>query len=117
MNRMRSGLTGALVAILLATGCGMTGERIGSAPLLTNPSEAATVTLYRDGSLVGWFATIRVELDGQEIYRIARNEAFTFQLDPGQYLLAYRIGFNECRQIIWARPRESHRIRLSPTCS
>jgi hypothetical protein len=116
MSSVRLGLISAVATIALAAGCA-TGGRSGTLPTVTNPTEAANITLYRDGSWAGWFATMRVELDGQEIYRIGRNEAFSLTLDPGQYLLVYTLGFNECRRIIWADPRQNQRIRLSPTCT
>jgi hypothetical protein len=84
--------------------------------MVTNPTEAGNITIYRDGAWAGWFATMRVELDDQEIYRIGRNEAFSFTVDPGQYLLVSSIGFNECRKVVWVDPRENQRVRLSPTC-
>jgi hypothetical protein len=116
MSIVRIGVIAAVASVALAAGCA-TGGRSGNFPTVTNPSEAANITLYRDGSLAGWFATMRVELDGQEIYRIGRDEAFSFTVDPGQYLLSYTLGFNECRRVIWAEPRENQRIRLSPTCT
>jgi hypothetical protein len=116
MSSVRIGLISAVATIALTAGCA-TGGQSGTLPTVTNPAEAANITLYRDGSLAGWFATIRVELDGQEIYRIGRDEAFTFTIDPGQYLLVYTLGFNECRKVIWADARQNQRIRLSPTCA
>lgn len=119
MSSVRLGLivaVASVASVALVAGCA-TGGQSGNLPTVTNPSEAANITLYRDGSLAGWFATMRVELDGQEIYRIGRDEAFSFTVDPGQYLLIYTLGFNECRRIIWADARENQRIRLSPTCT
>jgi hypothetical protein len=116
MSRIRIGSIGVVAAIALMAGC-TTGGLSGNLPMVTNPSEAANITIYRDGATAGWFATMRVDLEGQEIYRVARNEAFSFSLDPGQYLLVYRLGFNECRKVLWVEPRENQRIRLSPTCA
>lgn len=116
MSRIRIGLISAVMTMALMAGCA-TGGLSGNLPIVTNPSEAANITIYRDGALAGWFATMRVELDGEEIYRVGRNEAFSFTVDPGQYLLIYRLGFNECRKVIWAEPRQNQRIRLSPTCT
>lgn len=116
MSSVRIGLIGAAAIVALTTGCA-TGGPSGTLPTVTNPAQAANITLYRDGSLAGWFATMRVELDGQEIYRIGRDEAFSFTVDPGQYLLIYTLGFNECRRVIWADPRDNQQIRLSPTCT
>lgn len=100
----------------LMAGCA-TGGLSGNLPIVTNPSEAANITLYRDGSMAGWFATTVVRFDGQEIYRVGRNEAFSFSVDPGQYMLMYRLGFNECRKVLWVEPRRNLRIGLSPTCA
>jgi hypothetical protein len=116
MSSVRIGLISAFASVALVAGCA-TGGQSGNLPTVTNPSEAANITLYRDGSMAGWFATMRVDLDGREIYRIGRDEAFSFTVDPGQYLLVYTLGFNECRLVIWAEPRENQRIRLSPTCT
>ncbi|MBK1645802.1 hypothetical protein CKO25_14295 [Thiocapsa imhoffii] len=117
MDMMRIGTMGAAIAILgVAVGC-TTGGLSGTLPAVTNPSEAANITLYRDGTLPGWFTTIVVDLNDREIYRVGRNEAFSFAVDPGQYLLVYRIGFNECRKVVWVEPRENVRVRLSPICS
>jgi hypothetical protein len=116
MSNVRLGLISAFASVGLVASCA-TGGPSGTLPTVSSPSEAANITLYRDGSLAGWFATMRVELDGQEIYRIGRNEAFSLTLDPGQYLLTHTLGFNECRRIIWAEPRQNQRIRLSPTCT
>ncbi len=116
MSRIRFGLIGIVAALALMAGC-TTGGLSGNLPIVTNPSEAANITIYRDGSLAGWFATMVVRLDDREIYRVGRNEAFSFAVDPGQYLLMYRLGFNECRKVIWAEPRRNVRIRLSPTCA
>jgi hypothetical protein len=113
---MRLGLISAFASVSLVAGCA-TGGQSGNFPTVTNPSEAANITLYRDGSWAGWFATMRIDLDGEEIYRIGRDEAFSLTLDPGQYLLIYTLGFNECRRIIWAEPRQNQRIHLSPTCT
>lgn len=116
MSRIKIGLISAVMTIALMAGCA-TGGLSGNLPIVTDPSEAANITIYRDGALAGWFATMPVELDGEEIYRVGRNEAFSFTVDPGQYLLIYRLGFNECRKVIWAEPRQNQRIRLSPTCT
>ena len=116
MSSVRIGLIGAVASVALVAGCA-TGGQSGTLPAVTNPSEAANVTLERDGSLGGWFATMKVELDAKEIYRIGRNESFTLTLDPGQYLLMYTIGFNECRRIIWVEPRKNQRVQMSPTCT
>lgn len=117
MQRIWAGSIVAGAAILSLTGCGMKGGAVGVHPTVTKPTEAATITIFRDGAIPGWFATIQVELDGREIYRVARNESYSFQIDPGQYLMIHRIGFNECRQVIWAQPRQSYRVRLSPDCT
>lgn len=117
MSSVRNGSIGILAAIVLAAGCAAKGGYVESPPPLLNPSEAATIDIYRDRAAPGWFANVRVRLDGREIYRVGFNEAYSFQVDPGQYLLVYQIGFNECRQIVWAEPRQTYRIRLSPTCA
>ncbi|NCA71944.1 MAG: hypothetical protein EOM91_18070 [Sphingobacteriia bacterium] len=117
MKSIRNGAMAALLSVTLTAGCGMTGGLSGPTPVVTRPAEAANITFYRDGSFVGFFATIRVEIDGREVLRVARNEAHTITVDPGQYLIVSTMGFNECRQVVWARPRANIQVRLSPVCN
>lgn len=117
MKKKWKGLLIASAVILLTMGCGMKGGPSGLAPAISQPSEAANITFYRDASLVGWFASIVVKIDGREVLRVARNEAHTLTVDPGQYLIVYTMGFNHCRQVVYVRPRENVRVRLSPSCT
>jgi hypothetical protein len=104
-----------LLAAALVAGCA-TGGQTGALPAITQPTEAAYVTIYRDGSLVGLFATIKVRIDGREVYRLGRNEQYSFRLDPGQYLVDFSIGLNECRRAFYAQPGRNYRFRLVPNC-
>jgi hypothetical protein len=105
-----------LAAIVLTAGCATTGGRVGSTPPLHRPAEAGTLTLSRDGSLVGLFATMRVKLDQNDIYRLGRSQSVTLNLDPGDYLLEYSIGFNNCGRVVHLRPRQSFHLKLLPNC-
>jgi hypothetical protein len=108
----------ATLACLLAfalSGCasGLTGP----VPPVRDPSNAGSVTFYRDGSLLGGlWAPIHVKLDGRELVRIAPNERYTFTLDSGEYILDFSIGFNVCRHAVLVYPGGVYRYRLVPNC-
>ena len=105
-----------LTAVLLTAGCASSGHQTGPAPPVHVPSESGNLTLFRDGSLVGLFATMRVRLDQRDLYRLGRNQSFSLRLDPGDYLLEYSIGFNQCSRVIHLKPRQTYRLRLLPNC-
>jgi hypothetical protein len=115
MKRSFAGLA-TLVAITLTAGCSTYGGRVGPEPEVLHPFEAATLTIYRDGSWVGLFAPIRVELDKVDFYRLKRNQSISLQLDPGNYVMNFSIGLNECSRLVDLKPRQSLRLRLSPDC-
>ncbi|MBK5964376.1 hypothetical protein CCR95_09840 [Thiocystis minor] len=103
------------IAVLIA-GCATAGGRIGPLPTVNRPAEAGTLSLFRDGSLVGWFAPMRVRIDQNDLYRLGRNQRFSLNLDPGDYLLEYSIGFNTCSRSIHLKPRQTLRLRLVANC-
>lgn len=109
----------AVVAALLCTalsGCAP-GGFIGPRPLVSDPARAANVTFFRDGSLVGFAGAIHVKMEGRDLMRLRRNQSFSFSVDPGEYMIDYSIGFNECRNTILVRSGMSYRFRLAPNCS
>jgi hypothetical protein len=59
---------------------------------------------------------MRVRLDQTDLYRLGRNQHFDLSLDPGDYLLEYSIGFNNCSRSIHLRPRQTLRLRLVANC-
>lgn len=109
--------TGALCAapaILLLAGCA--GGLIGPLPPLNRPTEAATVSVFRELALAGIIGPITLSIDSCPTFRVWSNQEYSFQLDPGQYLIDYNIGFNECRRVAYIEPRRSYRFRLTPNC-
>lgn len=103
-----------MATCLLLAGCA--GGPIGPLPPVSDPSNAADVTFYRTGTMVGFPGRIKLEIDGHDIYRLGLNESFSFRLDPGEYIVDFSIGFNECRGAILVYPRHTYRYRLVPNC-
>ena len=107
----------AVAAALVGLLAGCAGGLIGPLPVVTNPKDAATVTVFRDGSLVGIVGPIILRIDDRKTYKIWRNQRFIFRLDPGDYVFYYTIGFNECRRIAFIEPHKNYLFRLAPNCS
>jgi hypothetical protein len=107
-------LGAAWLALLLA---GCAGGLIGPLPQVTKPKEASTVTVFRDFSVPGFVGPIVLRIEGCETFRLWVNQEFSFQLDPGQHLFEYTIGFNECRRVVYIQPRQNYRYRLTPNCT
>jgi len=105
-----------LSAAGLIAGCA-SGGFIGPQPLVTNPLQASNVTFYRTKGIVGIVGPIYVRLDGQPLMRLWAGESYSFRLDPGEYILDYSIGFNECRRSLLIYPTQSYRFRLVPNCT
>ena len=105
----------AILLTVLAGGCA-TGGPTGPLPVVTDPLQASNVTVYRGGSWVGLFSPIRLQIDGQNVFNIHRNQQYSFQLDPGLHLFEFYIGLNECRRVVFIEPGRSYRIRLVPNC-
>ena len=104
----------ALLATALVAGCA--SGKIGTAPQVQRPTEAGTLTLTRDGSLVGLGVPFHIRLDQADLYRLGRNQSYTLQLDPDEYLIEYTIGLNECSLIVNMRSRQIKRLRLTANC-
>ena len=110
-----SGVSG-LVTLALC-GCALSGGQVGSPPALSEPFQAGTLVISRDGSWVGLFGTMRVRIDQRDLYRLGLNQRYSTQLDPGEHLLSYSIGLNDCASIIRIKPRETLHLRLTPICT
>lgn len=100
---------------LLLGGCA--GGRIGPLPAVTNPNAASNVNVFRDGSWVGFIGPIVLRIEDRAVFRLWRNEQFSFQLDPGEYSFFYSIGLNECRRVAFIKPRRNYQFRLAPNCA
>lgn len=107
-----------LAALLLAAGLGgcATGP-VGQTPPVYHPREAATVTVFRDGSWVGLGVPLMLRIDGCPAFRVGVNQSYSFQLDPGEYVFDYTLGFNECRRVAVISPGGNYRFRLAPNCA
>lgn len=116
-NRTRNHLVvvAALLVSVLAGGCA-TGGPTGPLPVVRDPMTASNVTVYRGGSLVGLFSPIRLQVNGQNVFNIHRNQQYSFRLDSGLHLFQFYIGLNECRRVVFIEPSRSYRIRLVPNC-
>jgi len=116
-NGMTIGRLGlALLAPLVLAACAAQVGQVNAPPRVTDPKQAAKVTVYRDDSLVGAVATLSFFLDGKEIYGLRRGERFSFEVDPGWHRLRYWIGLNECGQSFEFKARGRYNLRLLPTC-
>jgi hypothetical protein len=104
----------ALVAVVLLAGCA--GGLIGELPPVTKPAVAANVTIYRD-DWAGFMGPIILEIDNHRLFRVWVTQQFSFQLDPGEYVFYFTIGFNECRRVAFIEPRRSYQFRLAPNCT
>jgi hypothetical protein len=105
-----------LLGALILFGCVAKVGQVSPAPPVTDPRQAAHVTVYRDNSLVGAVATMSFFIDGKEVYGLRRGERYSFELDPGWHNLSYRIGVNDCAQSFEFRARQLYTFRLLPTC-
>jgi hypothetical protein len=97
-------------------GCAAKVGPVSPAPRVTDPEQAAHVTVYRDKSLVGAVSTMSFFIDDKEVYGLRRGERYSFELDPGWHSLGYLIGLNECGQKFQFKARGQYSFRLLPTC-
>lgn len=114
-GRVRAALIALGLAVVLG-GCAH-GGFIGPQPVVTDPGRASTVTLYRTQGIVGFVGPIVVRLEGEPLMRLWGGQSFSFQIDPGEHLLDYSIGFNECRRALTIYPGRSYTYRLVPNCT
>jgi hypothetical protein len=104
-----------LIGAALLSGCA--GGFIGPTPVVRDPLQASNVTFYRTQGLVGIVGPIYVRLDREPLLRLWTGQSFSLRLDPGEYIVDYSIGFNDCRRAILIYPGYSYRFRLVPNCS
>jgi len=109
-------LVAPLLAALSLLACTAKVGQVSPAPRVSDPKQAAHVTVFRDDSLVGAIATMSVFVDGKEIYGLRRGERYSFALDPGWHSLGYWIGTNECGQSFKFNARVQYTFHLLPTC-
>jgi len=111
---MRTRPIAAALAVIALSGCAL-GPRT-PLPCLSEPAEAASVTVYRKWSVVGAPATMFFVIDRNRVYGLAMNQSYTARLDPGRYSLGYDLGFNECREPVVLKPNHAYRIEMAPAC-
>ncbi len=105
-----------LLGALALSACTAKVGQVSSAPRVTDPKQAAQVTVYRDKSLAGAVATMSFFIDGKEVYGLRSGERYSFEVDPGWHNLRYLIGMNECAQSFEFTARGRYSFRLLPTC-
>jgi len=111
------GLTAALAfTTLLGAGCSTTSGLI-NAPPTPKTLHPIKVTLNRAKSVEGAVVPMVIVLDGKEIYGLGNGETYSFQLDPGQYVLGWRLGLNTCKQVIFLKDKRDVTINLSNECN
>ncbi len=116
MIKLNAARVALLITLAWTGGCATSGGQVGNPPEVRRPTEAGTLLLYRDGSLVGFFATMLIKIENKAVYRLGRKESYSISLDPGEYLLDYSIGLNECGRIVSIKSAEILRLRLAPDC-
>jgi hypothetical protein len=112
---MRIRRIAAALAVIALSGCAF-GPRT-PLPCLRQPGDAASVTVYRQWSLIGAPATMFFAIGPNRVYGLAMGKSYTFRIDPDHYSLGYDLGFNRCRERIWLKPNRSYRIEMAPGCN
>ena len=106
-------ITAALAAAITA---GCASGPINAPPRVKYPSEAATVTIQRTSSIVGFPATMFFVINDERIYGLLNGQSWSFQIDPGENRFGYDVGFNSCRQRVILRPNKRYLLELPPVC-
>lgn len=101
---------------LLIAGCSTTSGPINPPPTPKGP-HPMTLTLQRADSPEGAMIPMVIVIDGQEIYGLRNGETYRIRLDPGQYVLGWRLGLNTCNQTIFLRKGRDATLKLSNTCN
>jgi hypothetical protein len=101
---------------LLISGCSTTSGLI-NAPPTPKTQHPINVTLHRVDSIAGAVVPMVIVIDGKEIYGLGNGETYRFQLDPGQYVLGWRLGLNTCNQVIFLKNKRDVTINLSNECN
>jgi hypothetical protein len=105
-----------LVCLFALSGCGFKVGLINEPRVSGSFGAPANVTVYREGSIMGFPVPMTFLIDGREIYGLWGGEEYSFQLDPGEYVFGYFLGLNECRRWGLIEPGRTYRIRLAPVC-
>jgi hypothetical protein len=111
---MRKLLVSASIAACVATGC--SSGPIEPLPPLRAGAIPASVVVQREKSVVGLPATMFFSIDGKRIYAAQIGQAFTFEIDPGEYIFGYELGFNKCSQRVIIRQGRRYFLLLRPVC-
>jgi hypothetical protein len=109
-------LAAALAAATLSiAGCSTTSGLI-NAPPTPKTQHPINLTLHRVESIEGAVVPMVIVLDGKELYGLRNGETHRIQLDPGQYVLGWRLGLNTCNQTIFLRKGRDVTLNLSNKC-
>jgi hypothetical protein len=110
-------LAAALAAATLSiAGCSTTSGLI-NAPPTPKTEHPINLTLHRVESIEGAVVPMVIVLDGKELYGLRNGETHRIQLDPGQYVLGWRLGLNTCNQTIFLRKGRDVTLNLSNECN
>jgi hypothetical protein len=83
---------------------------------MTSPQVPASVIVQRDRSVVGLPVRMFFTIDGERIYAVWIGQAFTFNIDPGEYIFGYEQGFNTCRRRVVLEEGRNYFVKLTPVC-
>ena len=100
---------------LLIAGCSTTSGLI-NAPPTPKTQHPINITLHRVDSMAGAVVPMVVVIDGEEIYGLRNGETYRIRLDPGQYVLGWRLGLNTCNQTVFLRKGRDVTLDLSNAC-
>jgi hypothetical protein len=109
MNALR------LMPLLLLAGCSTTFGPI-SLPPTPSGNNAVTVTIQRTQSVEGAAVPMVFVIDGTEIYGLRNGESYQLKMDPGEYVLGWRLGLDTCNQTVWIRPDRDVVLNFSEEC-
>jgi len=105
-----------VVTVLCLGGCGLRTGPINKPPTPTGVEKPVRVTVSRIPSVMGWPVPMIVTIDGVETYGLWSGQSYSFQMEPGEHLFGYFLGFNECNKFIRIGRKPSQRILLGPPC-
>lgn len=106
----------AMLPLILTSACATKVGQLNPPPSATS-ARPSKITVYRDPSIVGSPATMIFNIDDVETYGLKQGQSYSFRLDPGEYVLSFFLGLNECRQVVWFEKGKDYRVELSPSCN
>lgn len=106
-----------MLAAALLAGCGFKVGLVHQPPAPTTPGEAASVTVYRPESVIGFPVPMVFWIDRVETYGLWGGQSYSFRLDPGAYVFGYYLGFNECGRLMRFASATNYLVTLNPWCS